>query len=66
MIRINQCLLLSGRLLHVARDSGVGRHLPFVHQLLSNVETKMKIYVKNRLKLMILGHFNKTENNNSL
>ena len=58
MIRINQCLLSSGRLLHVARDNGVGRHLPFVHQLLSNVETKMKIYAKivcTCLKLRILG-----------
>ena len=58
MIRINQRLLSSCCLLHVARDSGVGRHLPFVHQLLSNVETKMKIYAKiicTCLKLMILG-----------
>jgi hypothetical protein len=58
MIRINQRLLSSCRLLHVARDSGVGRHLPCVHQLLSNVETKMKIYAKivcTCLKLMILG-----------
>ena len=58
MIRINQRLLSTCRLLHVARDNGVGRHLPFVHQLLSNVETKMKIYAKivcTCLKLMILG-----------
>ena len=58
MIRINQRLLSTCRLLHVSRDNGVGRHLPFVHQLLSNVETKMKIYAKivcTCLKLMILG-----------
>ena len=58
MIRINQRLLSTCRLVHVSRDNGVGRHLPFVHQLLSNVETKMKIYAKivcTCLKLMILG-----------